>query len=178
MPAVEEAPAPVKKPAYSPSDEVMVFCVVSPCITLSVEKVRSSGHQDHTGRPIKIGRSRMVEFKNHRCMIQMRDMNDKWIEVDDGMGGKERQTLQIGVRNMEGYGRDFFEAVRTPGMDTKADSLMEIQKKNPKQFASLMKRAQEKNTYANGEDGDVLSYNLVAECLQFEAKWKAAHPEK
>ena len=75
--AVAEAPAPVKK--YSPSDEVLVFCVVSPCMTLSVEKVRSSGHQDHTGRPIKIGRARLVEFKNHRCPIAEKDMRDKVI---------------------------------------------------------------------------------------------------
>ncbi len=178
MPAVAEQPVKVApKPAYSPTDEVLVFCVVSPCMVLSVEKARGSGQFDNKGREIKRGRSRIIEFKNHRLMIAMRDMDDKYIMVDDGMGGQEKVVLQVGVRNMEGYGRDFFECVRTPGMDPKAESIQEIAKKNPKQFQSLMRRAQEKNTYAHGLDGDVLAYNLTAECMEFEMKWKSKHPE-
>lgn len=175
MPVAETAPPKVEKAVQKKLEtveKVLVFSIY-PEITLSVEKIIRTGLTDADGRAIKRGRQRQVQFQKHMALIEMKDMNDKFIMVDDGMGGKEKVVTQVGVRGMEGYGRDFFECIRTPGIDEKVLPFVEMIDKNPNQAESLIAQAKQRNLYANMQGLSALT--LQKKCIQFQLAWNKAH---
>lgn len=181
--ATEEKTEKVKQSTVKGNTKVLLFSVY-PMLSLSVEKQQRDNAIDVDGRSqrIKRGRSRQVRFGEsgvglHFAEAEMRDMNDKTIDVDNGYGGLDKVVLQVGIRNMEGYGRDFFECVRTPGMDPKAFSMMELMERNERSAEALFAQAKAKNLYANAsaKDQGLSSLGVSRRCVQFQLKWDKAH---
>lgn len=136
------APAPLKPP-----QPVLVF-IAWPEGSLNVEKVyRDTSHLDDAGRPaiLQRGKHRVLFANRHRLWIEERDMKDKMFRVKEYDGTESLQLQQVGVRNMEGYMRDFFEAIRTPGTPENALVLYEMIRDEDPRATAFMERCIEKS---------------------------------
>ena len=173
---VVEAPKPKAKRALNPLDKVLLFSKY-PSLSLSVEKAQRD-YVGHNGEHrIQRGRSRQVVFDKHFTFADMREMEDKKLDIKDEEGNVvDTVVLQVGIRNMEGYHRDFFECVRTPGMDPKVMSFDEMIEKAPKNAESLIKQAEERDIYA-ANAAPLSMLTVIKKCMGFKIAWDAAHKE-
>lgn len=135
-------PVPIKPP-----QPVLVF-IAWPEGSLNVEKVyRDTSHLDDAGRPaiLQRGKHRVLFAQRHRLWIEERDMKDKMFRVKEYDGTESLQLQQVGVRNMEGYMRDFFEAIRTPGTPKDALVLSEMLDDQDPRATAFMERCIDKS---------------------------------
>lgn len=146
--------------------KVLVYSIF-PEFEINVSKQYRHYERTTTGEnaPISRGVSRVIRFINHRAWIPLEDMEDK-PDVN------QRGGVQRGIRKLEGYGRDFIEAIDTPGLPEGAKSLQGLfTSKQNAQFDSFIHQMARKNKMSviQGPRQNIEVSDIIGELIEVKA---------